>query len=98
MVGQSVFYPHPNLTYCHLLLDLQIIYLLRSLLLDQLEHVLDEPLHLLLSDLPVPIDVEDAENPSQSLFCSAVRHDVEDQLKKIGFFLVFSLYIIVVSP
>ena len=57
------------------------LHLLWSLVLDQLEHVLDELLQLPLSDVPVAVHVKHTENPSQSLLSSAVGHDVEDQLK-----------------
>ena len=58
-----------------------LTHLLRNLVLDQLEHVLDQPLQLPFGDVPVAVHVKHTENPPQSLFCCAVGHDVEDQLE-----------------
>ena len=59
-------------------------HLLRRLILDQLEHVLDQPLELLLGDVPVPVDVKHSEDSRQRLLRCPVRHDVENQLEKFS--------------
>ena len=56
-------------------------HLLRRLILDQLEHVLDQPLELLLGDVPVPVDVKHSEDSRQRLLRRPVGHDVENQLE-----------------
>ena len=68
-------------SYLCFMLSIVSTHLLRRLVLDELEHVLDQPFELLLRDLPVAVHVKHTENPSQSLLCSPVGHDVEDQLE-----------------